>query len=170
MYKENICPECNTQNPPYANFCQNCGHQFPKIDLKSKDSPIEINSNILHNITLEAIEEELQILTNFAKDLISWINELDLQKIKKNDYDSYIENLKLILESKKRDLDNELQFFSSDVVDISIKVDFNKNPYELKVIASTTEEKLNQYIELFKKELERRNTAKTADAYVNLKP
>lgn len=115
-----ICSNCNTTNPPEANYCRHCGSKFEeKPFAQTHDGPIHkkdnINTSSSSNTSLWVFLILLIITTIILGiSLANSFEDLEREQRKHTNLEKQIKELESVLQQKKKDL-NELNSYFSDI-------------------------------------------------------
>lgn len=137
------CSNCGTDNPDYANFCQDCGKKLNSIieeneikPTKTSNSPkIGINlGNDLGNKLIQAktgIENDLNLLKEFGNDLEKIVKKYGSVEVESEE--EFLEQMRKIdaeINLKKEFLDKKLKYYNNRIIIDKVR-DINK-PFSLK--------------------------------------
>jgi len=149
----NLCPNCGIENPSQAKFCIGCGNKL-KNDLSNK--LIEKNTKFEQfnpKGTLDDFKNDIDILSEFAKETTKMINSKSILLAKDENLDANLNSNLQEIENKinvqKKELDSKLKVLSTDIIFINFSKDKN-DPQLIKFDISIDEAELNKYVEFYK--------------------
>jgi tetratricopeptide (TPR) repeat protein len=138
------CIHCGTENPDYANFCQECGKN-PNSEIikenelknaKSLNSPkLGINlGNILGNKLIQVqtdLENDLSLLKEFGNDLQKIVEKHGLDEVEtEEEFQEQIRKIDSEINLKKESLDKKLKYYNNRI--IIDKIRDKDKPFSLK--------------------------------------